>query len=158
MDKITKFWQEFLTANQLEATTSYYEAFAFGSTASSATTLARLVLSGKKTATSSALRAYQTAQEQPPQVGNYSIVTDWDDNPRAVIKTTKVTVIPFNEMTYEICKKEGEDTALESWVANHREFFTKDSQNQGYQFTDDMPVFFEEFILVWPDHNQKTNA
>jgi uncharacterized protein YhfF len=45
--------------------------------------------------------------------------------------------------------KEGEDENLESWRANHDEFFEYDADIMGYDFTPDMPVVFEEFKLLY---------
>lgn len=86
-----------------------------------------------------------------PKAGDYSIVTDWDGNPRCVIQTKKVTVLPFKEITYELCKKEGEDDNLESWQRNHRAFFTAEGKEElHYEFTEDLMVVFEEFDVVYP--------
>jgi len=67
------------------------------------------VLEGTKRATASSLLAFEHRGESIPQVGEYFIITDWDGNPGCVAKTTAVTILPFNEITYDICKREGED-------------------------------------------------
>lgn len=83
-----------------------------------------------------------------PHKGDLSIVTDWSGNPCCVIETQNVEIIPFNEITFDICKREGEDNCLESWQKNHREFFTEDGKDLGYEFTEDMPVIFEDFKVI----------
>lgn len=56
--------------------------------------------------------------------GSYSIVTDWEGVPKCVIETTNVRILPFKDITYDICKLEGEDDSLESWriavMARHK--------------------------------------
>ncbi len=84
-----------------------------------------------------------------PEVGDLSIVTDWEGNPRCVIQTTAVTIIPFSEITYDICKREGEDDTLESWQAGHIRFFKSEGSLLGYEFSEDMPVVFEDFEVVY---------
>ena len=84
-----------------------------------------------------------------PQAGQYSIVTDWDGVPRCVIQTTRVRVIPFNDITFDICRREGEDDSLDSWRESHIAFFTEEGRQLGYEFSEDMPVIFEEFKLVY---------
>ena len=84
-----------------------------------------------------------------PRVGDFSTVTDWDGAPHCVIQTTAVTVLPFNEMTFDICKREGEDECLETWVSGHRRFFEEESVAMGYVFTEDIPVVFEDFEVVY---------
>lgn len=51
-------------------------------------------------------------------------------------------------MTYDIVKMEGEDDTLESWQKTHKRFFTEEGKKLGYDFSEDMPVVFEEFEVV----------
>ena len=141
------FWQTFLEQTNRDPNTTYYENFHFTSDEHLANELLELVLAGKKRATSSSLLCYASGEE--PKPGNLSIVTDWGGNPRCVIETKRVQVIPFCEMTYEICSREGEDECLETWQAGHRRFFTEDGEQTGYVFTEDMPVIFEDFEVVY---------
>ena len=68
-----------------------------------------------------------------------SIVTDWEGIPKCVIETTNVMIIPFKEITFDICKLEGEDDNLESWREGHINFFSREGKELGYTFTEDMP-------------------
>lgn len=145
---IEAFWSEYLAAAQKPMDTKYIDCYHFGYNEELAESLLVLVLSGKKTATSSSFLAYKPG-EALPGTGDLSIVTDWQGNPRCVIENTAVTIIPFNEMTYEICSREGEDETLASWQENHRIAFTLGSEEEGYTFTEDMPVVFEEFHVVY---------
>lgn len=148
MDK-DEFWQEFLDVNNKEYSTQYIECFHFELTEKLANELLFLVLSGKKQATSSSLLAYEIEGSRIPQIGDYSIVTDWEGNPRCVIETTAVTILPFNQITFDICKREGEDDTLESWQKGHRYFFMEDGKELGYEFSENMPVIFEDFKVVF---------
>lgn len=144
---IEQFWSEFLKKTNRPQTTTYYESFHFTSEEQLANELLELVLSGKKRATSSSLLCY--AEGEQPKPGNLSIVTDWDGNPHCVIETKAVQVISFDKMTFEICSREGEDECLETWKEGHRHFFTLDAEEMGYAFTEDMPVVFEDFEVVY---------
>ncbi len=145
-EKIQHFWQRFLKQNDLPSTTSYFECFHFGMQEQSANILLALVLEGKKKATASSLYAYENTM---PKVNDYSIVTDFANNPKCVIQTTNVQTIPFNEMTFEICKREGEDDNLASWQEGHRRFFRSEGEMLGYVFDEEMPVIFEDFEVVY---------
>ena len=147
--EITQFWKEFLLHRGLDPQTTYFECFHFDLTEQAANELLHLVLIGQKRATASSLLAFEANGQPIPKVGDYSIVTDWDGNPRCVIETTSVRVLPFCDMTYDICKLEGEDDTLESWQQGHRRFFTADGANLGYSFSEEMPVVFEEFKVVY---------
>lgn len=52
-------------------------------------------------------------------------------------------------MTYEICKREGEDDNLASWKTGHLKFFTEDCRRMGCEFSPDMPLLFEDFEVVY---------
>lgn len=82
-------------------------------------------------------------------MGDYSIITDWDGIPRCVIETTAVTILPYKDITFDICKREGEDDSLESWQRGHERFFIEDGKELGYEFSQDMPVVFEDFKVVF---------
>jgi len=146
---IDTFWQNFLAQANLPKDTTYFESTYFGVDEDMADSLLALVLSGQKRATASCLRAYEAEGSKQPQVGDYSIITDWHGTPHCVIQTTDITIIPFNEMTYDIAKREGEDDCLETWLDNHRYCFTLDGQELGFEFTEDMLVLFEDFQVVY---------
>jgi len=146
---VDEFWQDFISAYHLDESETYIDCFHFDLTEEWANKLLELVMSEKKRATSSSLHYFELTGRKLPQVGDYSVVTDWDGNPHCVIKITDVTILPFNEITYEICKREGEDDYLESWQQSHRHFFTEDGKKVGYEFTETMPVVFEDFKVMY---------
>ncbi len=125
-----------------------YEAWAFGDDPDG---LARLVLSGTKTATSSALPCYEAEGEPLPQAGEYSVVLDSRDNAVCVTRTTKVSVLPFSQVPEAFARKEGEgNQSLNYWRKVHETFFRKKLAQIGQTFTPDMPVVCEEFEVVYP--------
>jgi len=140
------FWQKFLKSTNKDESTKYYDCFYF-SIEELADELLQLVLSGKKTATTSNFLSY--GADELPKVGNLSIVLDSKENPHCVIETKAVTILPFKEITYDICKREGEDDTLESWQKNHWFFFTEDGKEDGYEFTEDSLVVFEDFEVIY---------
>ncbi len=147
--RITQYWQGFLQETNRGADTKYFECFHFCHTEALANSLLQLVLDGTKKATSSSLLSYQARNEPLPQVGSLSIVTDFAGNPRCVIETKSVMILPFKDMTFDISKREGEDDTLESWQQGHIKFFTIDSAENYYEFSWDMPVVFEDFEVVY---------
>lgn len=146
---VEQYWADFLSETGRDADTKYYDCFAFGAGEAMAQKLLALVLSGQKKATCSARAAYEAEGQRPPKPGDLSIVTDFAGAPRCVIETTAVTEMPFRDMTFEICKREGEDETLESWRKGHIKFFTLDAQAMGYAFSEDMPVVFEDFEMIY---------
>ena len=123
-----------------------YDAWAFGGDPDG---LAEMVRKGIKTATSSALCLYESGNEPLPQPGDYSIILDSADNAVCIIRTTKVYVIPFGQVSEGHAFKEGEgNRSLEYWRKVHEEFFTDDLQIIGQEFDIQMKVVCEEFELV----------
>jgi uncharacterized protein YhfF len=144
-----QFWQQFLTCKDLDADTKHTGSWHFEVSEKGADSLLALVLSGQKRATASILKAYELEGSRVPEVGDYSIITDFHGTPHCIIQTTAITIIPFNEMTFDICKREGEDDRLKTWQDGHRRFFTHELKALGHDFTEDMPVVFEDFAVVY---------
>lgn len=140
-----ELWDLFTKENNIEERNC--EAWAFGIEADF---LANLVVTGEKTATASAYPLYEIEDEPLPEAGDYSVILDSKDNAVCVIQTTKVYVIPFNEVTEEQAFKEGEgDKSLEYWRAVHEKFFTECMEEAGLKFSSDMKVVCEEFVVVY---------
>lgn len=152
MDKLETYWKTFLTEKNLPSSTRYQEAFHFELTEYWADELLRLVLVGQKRATASSRDSFTIEGQKVPEPGDFNILTDWAGNPRCVVRVTRVTILPFREITWELCRREGEDDSLASWQAAHRKFFTAEGKALGYAFSEDMPVVFEEFTVVYPEN------
>lgn len=140
-----ELWDLFAKENNIEE--NNFESWAFGVEAD---VLANLVVTGEKTATASAYPLYEVEEEPLPAAGEYSVILDSKDNAVCVIQTTKVYVIPFNEVTEEQAFKEGEgDKSLGYWREVHEKFFTECMEEAGLKFTSDMKVVCEEFAVVY---------
>lgn len=146
---ISTYWRNFLLQTNRDSNTNYISCDHFELTESLANELLRLVLIGQKKATCSSLDYFKVTKERIPQVGDLSIITDWDGNPRCIIETTDVLFIPYKEISFEICSREGEDANLESWQDGHARFFTNEGKKIGYSFHKDMIVVFEGFEVVY---------
>ena len=120
----------------------------FGMTENDANYLLDLVLAGKKRATSSSLLGYEKEGERIPAVGDVSVITYFDGTPACIIRTVSVRIIPYRDIPPALALREGEDDSLESWRNNHSRFFTAEGADIGYEFTDTMPVVFEEFEVT----------
>ena len=100
--------------------------WAFGDNPELADELLALVLSGAKTATADLVVTYEEAGEPIPVVGDLSIVLDGAGAPRALLRTTKVDVVPFSAVTAEHARLEGEgDRTLATWRAEHERYWRR---------------------------------
>lgn len=123
MNRIELFWNRFIEEKGYDKSKKYLEAFHFELTEDLANKLLSLVLECKKKATSSSFKAYEKEGSDLPKIADISIVTDWDGNPRCIIETKNITIIPFKDITYDICSREGEEDSLENWREGHIRFF-----------------------------------
>lgn len=149
MGKTEDYWQKFLDSrNGDKDKYPYGGEVVFGMDEMMSIELTSLVLAGKKRATTSVLEAYKIDNERLPVVGLCYVVTDWYGEPVCIIREEKVDILPFNQVPWSMAEKEGEDDSLESWRMNHVEAFEEDGAIMGYEFSQDMPVVFEEFRVI----------
>ncbi|WP_426594816.1 ASCH domain-containing protein [Cellulomonas sp. McL0617] len=106
------------------------------------------VLDGTKSGTATLLAQLQGEGIEVPRVGDLSIVTDANGEPRAVLRTTEVEVVRFDEVSGEHAAAEGgPDASLESWVAEHEASF---GAVLGDAFTSASEVVLERFEIIYP--------
>ncbi len=138
-------WNQYKEINPLAGPEP--EAWAFGAAPD---LLAELVVKGVKTATASAYDEYVHYEEELPKVGDLDVVLDGQGQAVAIIETTKVTVIPFRDVSADHAYKEGEgDRSLTYWRQVHEELFTKWLADIGLTFSPESKVVLEEFQLVY---------
>lgn len=128
-----------------------YDVVAFGDTPALQDELVALALAGTKRATASLLRDYDDPPPALPKVGDHVVVVDGRGRPRCVWVTIEITVKPLAQVDAAFAWDEGEgDRTLGDWLAMHRAYFAAQAAREGFAFSDDIPVVFERFRLVWP--------
>jgi|SRR5690625_424702 len=146
---IAQMWETYKTLNP--DTPKVYDAWPFGNTNEMADKLAALVLAGKKTATSSNYQLYEVKGESLPHVGLHNIILNGAGKAVAIVVTTSIEIIPFNEVTEEHAYLEGEgDLSLAYWKEVHEEFFSAEFSEIGEVFEENMLVVCETFKVVYP--------
>lgn len=124
-----------------------YDAWAFGEAADK---LAALVKAGIKTATCSAYDLYEAEGEELPLPGDTSVILDSSDEAVCIIRTTRVYVVPFDEVTAEHAFLEGEgDRSLAYWREVHESFLKEELSSIGRTFDGSTRVVCEEFEVVY---------
>ena len=145
--RLDAFWAA-VRADQPDLPVERPEAWAFGATPAQADELLALVLEGTKTATASSLWDYEAAGDPLPQVGEVAIVLDGSGRSRAVLETTDVQVVPFDQVGPAHAHAEGEgDRSLEYWRRVHEAFWRTHSEDPR-GFAPDMPVVCERIRVV----------
>ena len=148
------YWQRYIAT--LPATHPHHaaqpDAFAFGGGGALADELAALVLSGRKCATTSLAVEYTRLGEALPRAGDISIILDGDARPVAIIERTSVEIRPFDTVTLDYARIEGEgDGSLEYWRAAHVEYFGDVCASLGDAFSTSTSVICQVFRLAWHD-------
>lgn len=128
-------------------THSRYDAWCFGSDPNE---LAALTKSGIKTATASLFIFYELENEPLPQVGNYSVILNDNEEAVCIIQTTEVDVLPFSQVSEEHAYKEGEgDRSLAYWRKSHEAFFKQELAEIQHEFDEDLLIVCETFEVVY---------
>ena len=134
----------------------HYEAWCYGS--DTPDLLAELTVSGTKTATASAYPFYEYENCRLPKAGEHNIILATNGSAVCITQTTRVTVVPFSEVSAEQARKEGEgDRSLQYWRTVHAKFFAEELAEIGMKFSETMLVVCEEFQVVFRS-NEDTNS
>ena len=142
-------WSAFCRERGIDEATDY-QAWYFGDTAELAHELVELVIHGPKRATAGLQWAIDVRPELAPIPNGYSVITEFDGTPRAVLRTTDIQTKPFAQVDAQFAWDEGEgDRTLEWWREAHWDYFSNVCAELGRAPTQDMPVVLERFELLW---------
>jgi uncharacterized protein YhfF len=148
--EIAAFWGRYAAAVGRVDNSRFYEAFHFGDSEELANSLAELVLAGRKRATAGSLWSYEADGKRIPRPGDLSVVTDFSGTPLCVIETTRVDVMPLDEVGAEFAAVEGEgDGSLAYWQEGHTAYFSRECARNGRSFAPNMLVACERFKVVF---------
>jgi len=106
--RITAFWQDFQRHHPEYMALEEPQSFYFCANKKDADQCARLVVRKEKQATSPSLWWFGKNNEPLPEIGTLAIVTDWEGQPKAIIRTTRIEIVAFKAITAEYALIEGE--------------------------------------------------
>ena len=149
MTQLDEYWNKFLQAKNLSSDTKCSGDLFFEAKGFVADEMNALVLSGQKTALFSSYATFAIDGEPLPVSGELYIVVDRANNPVCVIELESVTIIPFNEVTWEMAKKEGEDESLEAWRDKKQEYLEDEGAVLGFEFAPDIKLVYQTFTVVY---------
>ncbi|MCQ2583224.1 MAG: ASCH domain-containing protein [Treponema sp.] len=149
MTELDEYWQKFLsdTGRSPDERCSgdlFFEAKGFVGNE-----LLSLVLAGKKTAFFTSYATFAIDGEPLPVSGELYIVVDKNNQPQCVIEFANIQVLPYNEITWEMAKLEGEDENLEAWREKQREYLEDEGAVLGFDFTPDIRLVFQNFRVIY---------
>jgi uncharacterized protein YhfF len=125
--------------------------FYFSDNQQDADGLAKLVKRGKKRATSPSQWYFELRGEPMPKPGDLHVVTNWAGVAQCVIRTTRIEIVRFDQVTAEHAAAEGEgDGSLAYWRETHWWYYQRELAGSAFTPAPDMPVVCEYFDLVYP--------
>lgn len=149
-ERAAAFWKQFCELAPEVDPGEPYQTWYFGDSRDLAEQLCELVLQGRKTATACLVWEAERDPETAPVMNGYSVVTDFDGNPKCVLRTTEIRVLPFDEVDEQFASDEGEgDLSLEFWRRAHRDYFARRCEEMGREAGPSMLVMCERFEVVY---------
>lgn len=147
---IKEYWNRFIEKKK-EYKEKSYEVWNFCYGEYLPNKLLGLVKENKKIGTSSALELYEE-NEKIPAVGDLSVITYGNGLPGCIIETKEIRIKPFKEITDDEARLEGEgDLSLEYWRNAHESFFKLEYEEERREFTNEIPVLFERFEVIYDE-------
>lgn len=148
---VLPYWQAFVSATPKRASHRFYEAFYFSDNEADANELSQLVLAGIKRATAALVTSFSDEGKPLPRPGDLSVVTNWAGEPVCIIETSRIDIVPCEEVSEEFAATEGEgDGSLRYWREVHWAYYQRECTAAGRTFDARMMVVCERFELVYP--------
>jgi uncharacterized protein YhfF len=120
----------------------YFTPMSIGDTPAAADEGAAAILSGDKTATSSA--HWQYPDGRIPFVGALSVLLDGSGRARAIVETVRVEIIPFGSVDRDFAHAYGEGArTLDWWRSEVMAWYRSAAVRHGHDFSDATPIICE---------------
>lgn len=146
---VEEFWSRCLPSLSAPPADGFYRVRSIGSSPESTEVITKLILDGQKTGTFTSPWMYEGDRRITPVMDGYSVLTDSTDTPRALLKTTGLMTLPFDQITEKETAVDGPAVRpLDVWRPIHVTFFTNALKSRGKSFAQDMPVTVEKFEVV----------
>ncbi|WP_452224994.1 ASCH domain-containing protein [Lacinutrix chionoecetis] len=149
-NSVENLWMDYLNKNHKvkhkEAPVSFY----FCDNEKDANECAELVVKGIKKATATSLWWFEKNNEPLPKIGDQYVITDWDGNAKAIVEVIKIEKTPYNKITAEFAKTEGEgDKSLKYWKKVHKDYYSREMKPHNESFNEDMIIVCEYFKTIY---------
>ena len=149
-----EFWKSYLKAtNQSEENAVYSGELVFEDTGFTGQTQLSLVLSGAKTATFTPFDSFEINRESIPVAGEVYVMLDSAEEPSGILEVTNVSVVPLNEIPWDLAQRDGENENLSDWQDKMREFLEDEADLCGFEAREDSKIVCEIFRLIYRKGN-----
>lgn len=144
-----EFWQKFINETGADPESKCAGDLTFESAGFTNDAQVSNILSGQRTAIFSTFASYSVDGEPLPVSGELYLVFDRGNNPRAVIEIESVSILPFDEITWGMAQKEGEDENLEEWRLRQQENLEEEGEIVGFKFSPELKIIFQTFRVLY---------
>ena len=126
-----------------------YDCFHFCDNEADADECADLVVRDIKRGTAASVAELERAGMRLPVPGDISVVTRWNGDAVAVIKTVQVDIRRFDDVDEAFARREGEgDKTLAYWRKVHDAYFRRVLKGSGVAVDGDLLIVCEQFERV----------
>ena len=145
-----EFWKSYLkSTNQSEESAVYSGELVFEDSGFVGQSQLSMVLSGSKTAIFTPLDSIEINLEKIPVAGEVYVVLDSKDEPCCIIEVTDVNIVPFNEISWDLAKRDGENENLTEWQDKMRENLEDEADLCGFEAREDSKIVCEIFKVTF---------
>lgn len=149
MKTIEQYWKEFQAKNPFYLKEEQPESYYYCDNKKDADECADLVVQGIKQATSTSVWWFEKFNEDHPAIGDLAVITNWDGVPKAVVKTTRVEIVKFKDISEKYAFIEGEgDRSLEYWKEVHWKYYLNEMMEHGEMPSEEMEIVCEYFETI----------
>ena len=149
MTELDEYWNKFLSETGRSPDDKCAGDIGFEAKGFVGDELLTLVLAGKKTALFSSYSTFAIDNEPLPVSGELYLVLDRAGQPQCVIEFENIQILPYNEVTWEMAKLEGEDENLDAWKERQQEYLEEEGNILGFDFSPDIKLVFQQFKVVY---------
>lgn len=149
MTELDEYWNNFLLATNRNLEEKCSGDLFFESKGFREAELISLILSEKKTALFTSFATFSIDGEPLPVSGELYLVVNKQNQPICVIEFESVQIIPYNEVTWEMAKQEGEDQNLEEWRQKEQEILEDEGAVVGFEFTPQIKLVYQSFKVIY---------
>lgn len=141
------FWSNFIKEHP-ELKKEKYISWHYGTNEKECTEWTEKVRKGHITGASYFVPAFPYESNPQPEVGEYSVVLDWNNKPACIINTVDIEMVPYKDITLEQVSLEGYNS-VEEWKRVHRAKYEDICEKLRIEFNEEMPILFERFKLLY---------
>lgn len=149
MTELDEYWANFLKNTNRDSEDKCSGDLSFEGKGFVQSQINSIVLAGQKQAFFTTLATFTIDNEPLPISGELYILVDNQNKPLCVLEIESVNIIPFNEVTFEMVKKEGECATMGEWKEKMQEYIEDEAHVLGFEYSPDIKLVYQTFKVIY---------